>query len=145
MARPRKNPFGERKDTGIGFDGTRTNNPYARPTKSPKRRDRWDLANQANIIFEEKQEAKRRAEQARRDAINRREAAQRAAEAKVREQNEINKKIRDKGLDRLDVDHVYRDDKGELQLHLRKSARDKQFKVESDKSVTETITNKDGT
>ena len=145
MARPRKNPFGERKDTGIGFDGTRTNNPYARPTKSPKRRDRWDLANQANIIFEEKQEAKRRAEQARRDVINRREAAQRAAEAKVREQNEINKKIRDKGLDRLDVDHVYRDDKGELQLHLRKSARDKQFKVESDKSVTETITNKDGT
>ena len=145
MARPRKNPFGERKDTGIGFDGTRTNNPFARPTKSPRRRDQWDLANQANIIFEQKQEAKRRAEQARRDAINRREAAQRAAEAKVREQNEINKKIREKGLDRLDVDHVYRDDNGELQLHLRKSARDKQFKVETDKSVTETITNKDGT
>ena len=74
MARPRKNPFGERKDTGIGYDGTRTNNPFARPTKTRKRRDQWDLANQANIIFEQKQAAKKRAEEARERARLSREA-----------------------------------------------------------------------
>ena len=86
MARPRKNPFGERKDTGIGYDGTRTNNPYARPTKTRKRRDQWDLANQANIIFEQKQEAKRRAEEARQRAEDARKASEERARKRRQEE-----------------------------------------------------------
>ena len=101
MARPRKNPFGERKDTGIGYDGTRTNNPFARPTKTRKRRDQWDLANQANIIFEQKQAAKQRAEEARERARLSREATAERARKLRQEQQWLfnNPKARDEVAD----------------------------------------------
>lgn len=101
MARPRKNPFGERKDTGIGYDGTRTNNPYARPTKTRKRRDQWDLADQANIIFQQKQEAKRRAEEARQRAVDARKASEERARKRRQEEQWIfnNPEQRDKVAD----------------------------------------------
>lgn len=101
MARPRKNPFGERKDTGIGYDGTRTNNPFARPTKSSKRRDQWDLADQANIVFEQKQEAKRRAEEARQRAADARKASEERARKRRQEEQWMfnNPEQRDKVAD----------------------------------------------
>ena len=103
MARPKKNPFGERKDTGIGYDGTRTNNPFSTPTKSRKRREQWDMANQANLIWQEKQLAKQRADEARRAA----EQKKIEADNKKRNVQAQKKWIRDNNLDPSDVDHWY--------------------------------------
>ena len=103
MARPKKNPFGEKKNNGIGYDGTRTNNPYATPTSSRKRRQQWDMANQANLVWEEKQAAKRRA------AANR----ARIEQDRIAADNEKNNKkareafIRKNNIKPASIDHWY--------------------------------------
>ena len=83
MAEPRKNPFGKKKDSGIGPWGLRTNNPNARPTSSRKRREQWDMTNKANLVWEDKLAARQRAEANR---IQRAEATARANEAQWKKQ-----------------------------------------------------------
>ena len=100
MAEPRKNPFGKKKDSGIGDWGLRTNNPNATPTSSRKRREQWDMTNKANLVWEDKLAARQRAEANRR---LRAEATRRAEQAR-RDKADIDKFFRDNpNINREDV------------------------------------------